>query len=173
MSLEDCKGCRLSETRNRVVSGSGNKKSKLMFIGEAPGREEDERGKPFVGQAGKYLDELLVLIGLQREDVYITNIVKCRPPENRDPLDDEIEACKGWLLEELKNTKPKIIITLGVNAGSVFKHDLVIKKDHGTVMRMGIVSIFFSYHPASTLYNKKNRVVMEEDFKKLKKMLLY
>lgn len=171
MNLRDCNKCQLSAGRGQVVLGSGNQNADLMFIGEAPGKDEDLKGKPFVGVAGKYLDELLVSIGLKRSDVFISNIIKCRPPNNRDPFDDEVEACSEWLLEEIKTVKPKVIITLGRHAAALFIPKIRMSEMHGNIIQIGKLRIFLSYHPAAALYDRGKRQVIEGDFQKLKELL--
>jgi uracil-DNA glycosylase len=108
-----CEWCALSKTRSKVVPGEGSARAQIMFIGEAPGKKEDETGRPFVGAAGKFLEEMLAIIKLKREDVFIANVVKCRPPENRDPTPEEVAACWPWLLAQIKLIRPKLIVTLG------------------------------------------------------------
>lgn len=175
ISLRDkmlvCKNCRLRELATQVVPGVGYIKSKVMFIGEGPGEKEDKLGKPFVGSAGKFLDELLESIDLSRKNVYITNIVKCRPPQNRDPLEDEIMACEEWLNNQIDLIKPKYIIPLGRHALNKFFPNLSISKEHGNVKRVDDRVYFLSYHPAAALYNPALRQIMFEDFKKLKELL--
>lgn len=113
IEAESCTKCRLSETRTNVVFGVGSAQAELMFVGEAPGRNEDLQGEPFVGRAGRLLDELLAEIGIERRSVYIANVLKCRPPNNRDPLPDEIECCKGYLREQIRLIRPRVVMTLG------------------------------------------------------------
>jgi DNA polymerase len=170
----NCRKCRLHESRRRAVPGEGNKNSIVVFIGEAPGEKEDELGRPFVGAAGKFLTELIELIGFKRQDFYITNIVKCRPPGNRDPLDDEIQTCLPYLIRQLELLKPRIIVALGRHAGRVLFSLTGLKwvsmtAHHGKVFSaklMGFdVKIVPTYHPASALYNPSLRKNIEEDFK--------
>ncbi|MEM4517018.1 MAG: type-4 uracil-DNA glycosylase [Desulfurococcaceae archaeon] len=170
----NCRKCRLHEARRKPVPGEGNKTSTIIFIGEAPGEKEDETGRPFVGPAGKLLTELIESIGYKRENFYITNIVKCRPPNNRDPLDDEIESCLPYLVRQLQLMKPKIIIALGRHAGRVL-FDLAglkwisMSANHGKVYRAKLadldIKIIPTYHPASALYNPSLRKNLEDDFK--------
>jgi len=168
-----CKNCLLSKTRIQAVPGEGNFTSDLLFIGEAPGAQEDITGLPFVGAAGKWLGELLSSIGLKREDVYITNLVKCRPPENRNPLPAEIKACLPFLKLQLKIIKPKIICTLGSFAWQALVGEaLNISAAHGKHFYKGDVLFFASYHPAAALYTQKLKEVMREDFGKLKELLI-
>ena len=172
----NCRKCRLHESRRRAVPGEGNKNSIVVFIGEAPGEKEDELGRPFVGAAGKFLTELIELIGFKRQDFYITNIVKCRPPGNRDPLDDEIQTCLPYLIRQLELLKPRIIVALGRHAGRVLFSLTGLKWVSMTAHRgkvfsaklMGFdVKIVPTYHPASALYNPSLRKNIEEDFKNM------
>ena len=168
--------CGLKSTATQPVFGDGNPDAKIVFIGEAPGKNEDLQGIPFVGAAGKFLAEMLSQINLKREDIYITNIVKYRPPNNRDPLPEEKKACREWLLEELKTISPKLIIFLGRHAMNNFFPDLHISQAHGKLLIKSFTGIstkyFFPlYHPAAALYNGSMREVLIEDFKKIPKIL--
>lgn len=152
------------------VFGDGNPKSKIVFIGEAPGKDEDLGGKPFVGRSGKFLSEMLETIKMKREDIYITNVVKYRPPDNRDPLPDEIDACLPWLMEELNFIKPKIIVFLGRHAMQIFFPKEKISVAHGKLLQkkidgFGTEYFFPLYHPAAALYNGSMRETLMEDFK--------
>jgi len=167
----DC-DCKLRKSATRPVPGDGNPSAKIFFIGEAPGKKEDEGGTPFTGAAGKFLNEMLEMIHLKREDVYITNIVKYRPPDNRDPLPSEKEACRDWLLEEINFIKPKIIVFLGRHSMNDFFPDLKISDAHGKLIYKklnGIKTKYFLplYHPATALYNGNMRKVLIKDFKKI------
>lgn len=173
--FEQCE-CELKKTATQPVPGDGNATAEIVFIGEAPGRKEDELGKPFVGAAGKFLAEMLSIVNLKREDIYITNIVKYRPPNNRDPLPEEKSACREWLLEELKVISPKLIIFLGRHAMNNFFPALQISGAHGKLLIKtfkGIpVKYFFPlYHPAAALYDGSMREILIEDFKKIPKVL--
>lgn len=164
--------CKLKATATQPVFGDGNPEAKIVFIGEAPGKDEDLQGKPFVGRAGKFLDEMLEIIKMKREDVYITNTVKYRPPNNRDPEPDEIAACLPWLMEELNFIKPEIIIPLGRHAMNRFFPTEMISKVHGKLLHKKIkdfsTEYFFPlYHPASALYNGGMRETLIEDFRKI------
>ncbi len=164
--------CELKQTVTQPVFGDGNPKAKIVFIGEAPGKDEDLQGKPFVGRAGKFLNEMLETIKLKREDVYITNTVKYRPPNNRDPLPEEIKECLPWLIEELNFIKPKVIVMLGRHALNRFFPTEKISEVHGKLLKKKIGSIstenFFAlYHPAAALYNGGMRETLIDDFKKL------
>ena len=164
--------CDLKETATRAVFGHGNPHAEVVFIGEAPGKKEDETGVPFVGAAGKFLDEMLGSIQMKREDIYITNIVKYRPPNNRDPLPKEKDACKEWLHEELNTIAPKLIVFLGRHSMNHFFPELKISEAHGVlVIKMipGINTKYFLplYHPAAALYNGGLREDLLKDFKKI------
>ncbi|MEM1554313.1 MAG: uracil-DNA glycosylase [Thermoproteota archaeon] len=173
-----CKKCRLWESRTNVVFGEGNLNSKIMLIGEAPGLNEDREGRPFVGQAGKMLNEtLLKAAGLERKDVYITNVVKCRPPKNREPFEDEIDACFPYLNIQIQFIKPKLIITLGNIATSTLFRKFNLKlapmnQIHGKVFNVstlsyGSIKIIPSYHPATALYNPRVLSLMVDDWKQI------
>ncbi len=168
--------CELKKTATQAVAGVGNASAEIVFIGEAPGKSEDEKGEPFVGAAGKFLNEMLELINLKREDIYITNIVKYRPPNNRDPLPEEKSACRAWLLEEIKIISPKLIIFLGRHAMNNFFPELKISGAHGKLLikpfkGMATKYFFPLYHPAAALYDGSMREVLKDDFKKIPKVL--
>ncbi len=168
--------CELKKTATQAVFGHGNPDADIIFIGEAPGKNEDEQGIPFVGRAGKFLDEMLGIIKLKREDIYITNIVKYRPPNNRDPLPEEKAACREWLLAELKIIEPKLIIFLGRHAMNNFFPKEQISKAHGKLLIKefpGMPTKYFLalYHPAAALYDGSMREVLMSDFKKIPKVL--
>jgi len=173
---ENCQ-CELRKTATRAVLGQGNASSEIVFIGEAPGKKEDEEGVPFVGSAGKFLSELLDSIGLKREDIYITNIVKYRPPGNRDPEPKEKEDCNEWLINELKIISPKLIVFLGRHAMSRFFPELKISEAHGKLIIKKFpefeekLHFLPLYHPAAALYNGGMRDVLIKDFKKISKAL--
>lgn len=171
-----CSACTLRSGCSRVVFGDGNPDAEIMFIGEAPGKKEDETGHPFVGAAGKFLSEMLSIINLKREDVYIANVCKCRPPQNRDPLPTEIEACWPWLLEQIKIIEPKLIITLGRHSMERFLSGQKISQIHGTLIiktisRIGKQNFYILYHPAAALYNGGMRQTLINDFKKIPRVL--
>jgi len=166
-----CTNCVLSETRENVVPGSGNLDADIMFVGEAPGAKEDKLGIPFVGAAGKFLDEMLGAINLKREDVFITNIVKCRPPGNRDPEDKEKEMCSLYLDLQMELMKPKLIITLGRHAMNYFLPELRISEAHGNLKRKDNQVFLPLYHPAAALYNGSLRKTLLKDFKLIPKIL--
>lgn len=147
-----CWACALADTRKNVVFGMGNTEAEVLFIGEGPGANEDEQGLPFVGAAGKLLDNMLEMIGLARESVYITNIVKCRPPRNRDPLNTEKDACIGYLRRQVALMRPKIIVCLGrIAAMELIKPDFKITREHGQFMEKSGVLMTALYHPAALL----------------------
>ena len=164
--------CRLKETATQPVYEITPPSSGILFIGEAPGKHEDLQGRPFVGSAGKFLDELLQSIGYTREEVYVSNIVKYRPPSNRDPQEDEKNACRVWLNAELVFVKPKVIVTLGRHALGRFVPGASITASHGQSFEHPTgIPIFAMYHPAAALYNPNLKEDMKKDFKALKKFL--
>jgi uracil-DNA glycosylase len=174
--VKNCRKCHLRDTCTQVVPGEGNKKTEVMFIGEAPGEKEDRQGRPFVGAAGKFLEEMLLLIGKKREDVFIGNVLKCRPPGNRDPLPDEVAACWPWMIDQIKTIKPKLIVTLGRHAMERFLPNQKISQIHGKVLRrempgMGKQIFYALYHPAAALYQGSLRETLKTDFKKIPKVL--
>jgi uracil-DNA glycosylase len=171
-----CNQCVLHGTCTQVVPGEGPADAEIMFIGEGPGQKEDELGRPFVGSAGKFLEEMLASIKLKRENVYIANVVKCRPPGNRDPLPEEAEACWPWLLEQIKVIDPKLIVTLGKHSLERFLPGQKISQIHGKALRreisgMGKRVFYALYHPAAALYNGGMRGILIFDFKKIPKVL--
>jgi DNA polymerase len=167
-----CTKCRLCETRRNAVPGEGSVEGKVMFVGEAPGEQEDFQGRPFVGAAGKLLTELLASIGLRREDVYITNIVKCRPPNNRPPRKDEVASCKPYLERQFFLIAPRVICPMGNSAiHSLMESEKSVTDLHGIPFEVGDVTYFPMYHPAAALYTFQLRKVLEEDFKKLRALL--
>lgn len=174
--LSACSQCILRAGCKNVVPGEGSATAEIMFIGEGPGAKEDELGRPFVGQAGKFLDEMLGIINLKREDVYIANIVKCRPPQNRDPLPEEVASCWPWLMAQIKIIEPKLIVTLGRHSMERFLPGMLISKVHGQAKRREINGIgkqvFYTlYHPAAALYNGSMREILIKDFRKIPKVL--
>ncbi|RLG17120.1 uracil-DNA glycosylase, partial [Nanoarchaeota archaeon] len=158
--VENCKKCELWKTRNRPVLGEGNPKAEIMFIGEAPGREEDKLGRPFVGAAGRLLDGIFSEIGIDREEVYITNVVKCRPPGNRQPTKREMRACSVYLDKQISIIRPKVIVALGNTAASYIldRYNMrftSMERMHGEVFRIGTmwgeIKVLLTYHPAAAL----------------------
>lgn len=177
--LKDWKGCELAKAANPVL-GEGDPHAKVMFIGEAPGQKEDELGRPFVGPAGKFLDELLESIGFKREDVYISNVVKYRPPSNRDPTPEEKEQCMPWVKMEIALIKPKVIVPLGRHALGHFFTKLSITNAHGKPQKLTHSNdsgqadetwAFPIYHPAAALHNPNLKQALYDDFQALKKFL--
>ena len=165
---ENCRECSLWETRKNVVFGVGSREAEVLFIGEGPGKNEDEQGVPFVGRAGQLLDDMLAIIGLRREDVYIANIVKCRPPENRDPLGVEQDACIGYLRRQVKLLHPKLIVCLGrIAAMRIIQPDFKITQQHGQWFKKGDFEMMAVYHPAALLRDPRRRPETFEDFKGL------
>lgn len=170
--VSNCSGCQLCSGRTNVVPGMGHSKAKIMFIGEGPGRDEDLQGKPFVGAAGKLLTELIESIGLSRNDVYIANVVKCRPPNNRDPFPEEVEACWPYLARQIKLVKPALIVMLGRHSMGKFLPGSKISEVHGQPkVYKGIwqkKQVYLPlYHPAVALYDPRKREVLFEDFRKI------
>jgi DNA polymerase len=166
-----CPNCDLAKTRTHAVPGEGNPNAGIVFIGEGPGFYEDQQARPFVGPAGKFLDELLASIGLRRQDVYIANVIKCRPPGNRDPLPTETAACKPWLDRQLEVIDPKVIVTLGRFSMSRYFPGQSISKIHGQPRRLGDVTVVPMYHPAAALHQASLRRVIEQDFQRLPALL--
>ena len=162
-----CPKCDLSKTRGRAVPGEGNPNADIVFVGEGPGFHEDQQGRPFVGAAGKFLDELLASIGLNRKGVYICNVIKCRPPGNRDPLPGEIAECKPWLDQQLEAIKPKVIVTLGRFSMTRYFPGQAISRIHGQPRRIDGIMVVPMYHPAAALHQASLRRTIEDDFKKL------
>lgn len=166
-----CTKCKLSLTRNNAVPGDGSLNSDIILVGEAPGVQEDRQGLPFVGEAGKLLTSLLSSIGLSRTDVYITNIVKCRPPKNREPTKEEITTCLPYLRKQTLLIKPSIICTLGrVASKTLIDKKLSISKEHGKLKKMGKITYLPLYHPAAALYNPKLKDTLFADIKILEKL---
>ena len=165
-ACENCHRCELCETRTNVVVGVGNENAEVMFIGEGPGENEDLQGEPFVGRAGKLLDKMLVAVDLDRnKNIYIANMVKCRPPKNRDPLPAEQEACLPWLREQVRLLRPKIIVCLGrISAQRLIDKNFRVTKQHGQFMEKNGVWMMGTYHPASLLRNPQQKPEALEDF---------
>ena len=171
-SLRDCQRCHLATGRTQVVFGTGNPQASIMFVGEAPGFYEDRQGEPFVGASGKLLTELLQSIGLERSDIYIANVIKCRPPNNRDPLPDEINTCKPFLLQQIELIQPKLVCTLGNFATqTLLGRKVGITTVRGQVIHLEHFSVFPLFHPAAALHQDTLRVPLKEDFQKLKAVL--
>jgi DNA polymerase len=166
-----CQKCEIAKHRNKAVPGEGAEDAKIMFIGEAPGWHEDQLGRPFVGPAGKFLDELLASIGLKREQVYIANVIKCRPTANRDPLPTEIQNCRPWLERQIELIHPKMIVTLGRYSMAMFFPGKSISKIHGTAQKQGDTIYYAMYHPAAALHQASLRQAIEEDMLKIPSLL--
>ena len=162
-----CTDCELHRGRTLAVPGAGSSEAEVMFIGEAPGMNEDKQGLPFVGNAGKFLNEMLESVGWKRDDVFVTNIVKCRPPGNRDPLPDEIEACSQYLDRQIEVLDPLMIVTLGRYSMSRWFANERISRIHGKHRQFGKRVVVPMYHPAAALHQPSLRAVIEADFKKL------
>lgn len=178
--IRSCKRCELWMTKTNYVPGEGNPNARIIFVGEAPGREEDKQSRPFVGNAGKYLTEVMQKFGLRREDVYITNVLKCRPPNNRDPKLEEIEACKPYLIRQLDVIRPDMIVCLGRHSANVIFNLFGLKfsgisKVRGKVFeaeRWGKkIKIVAIYHPAAVLYRPQLKEDFEKDFKRIVELL--
>ena len=162
-----CRGCPLGSQRTNAVPGEGSSEARIIFVGEAPGFHEDQQGRPFVGQAGKLLDELLAAAGLHRNQVFIANILKCRPPSNRDPLPAEIDACSGHLAAQIEALDPAVIVTLGRYSLQRFLPGATISRVHGQKFTKDGRTIVPMYHPAAALHQGSLRAVIEDDFRKL------
>ena len=169
---EKCRACPLWETRTNVVFGTGSENADVLFVGEAPGEKEDLSGIPFVGAAGKLLDKYLFAVGIDREKVYIANILKCRPPKNRDPLPSEEDACIEYLREQVRLIKPKVIICLGrISAMRLIKPDFKITQEHGKWFERGNYLMTAVYHPAALLRDPRKKEDMLADMEKIKAKL--
>ncbi len=166
-----CQQCEIAKYRTKVVPGEGADDADIIFIGEAPGWHEDQQGRPFVGPAGQYLDELLASIHLKREQVYIANVVKCRPQGNRDPLPVEIHNCRKWLERQIELIHPKIIVTLGRYSMAMFFPGKSISKIHGTAQKRDNVIYYAMYHPAAALHQQSLRQAIGEDMLKIPLLL--
>jgi uracil-DNA glycosylase family 4 len=169
--IASCPDCALSRTRTRAVPGEGRPDAEMVFIGEGPGYYEDQQARPFVGPAGHFLEQLLASIGLRRQDVYICNVIKCRPPDNRDPLPQEISACRGWLDRQLEIIQPGLVVTLGRYSMNRYFPGQSIGRVRAQPRRVGDVVVVPFYHPAAALHQGSLRRTIEEDFKKLPAIL--
>ena len=171
MALE-CRRCELAKGRTNVVFGEGDPRAEVLFVGEGPGRDEDLTGRPFVGAAGKLLTKLLEeIVVLRRSDVYIANIVKCRPPDNRDPKPEEIEACREYLLAQIAQIRPKMICTLGRHSlHTLVDPNISISREHGKPRNWNGLTVLPMYHPAAALYKRQLLELLEGDFRKLKEL---
>ena len=169
---ERCTACELCKTRTNLVFGTGNENADVLFVGEAPGDNEDKLGIPFVGRAGKLLDQYLFAVDIPRDNVYIANILKCRPPQNRDPLPAEEDACIGFLRRQVKLIDPKIIVCLGrISAMRLISPDYKITKEHGTFVKKGNFLMTAVYHPAFLLRNPTKKEEMLADMKAIKRQI--
>ncbi len=166
-----CQKCDIAKYRTRVVPGEGAEDADIMFIGEAPGWHEDQQGRPFVGPAGQFLNELLSLINLKREQVYIANVIKCRPQGNRDPLPQEILNCRGWLEQQIELIRPRMIVTLGRYSMALFFPGKSISKIHGTAEKRDGIIYYAMYHPAAALHQQSLRETIKADMLKIPELL--
>ncbi len=169
--IADCHLCEIAKYRTKVVPGEGAEDTGILFIGEAPGWHEDQQGRPFVGPAGLYLDQLLASINLKREQVYIANVIKCRPLSNRDPLPVEIQNCRNWLERQIEIIQPKMIVTLGRYSMAMFFPGKSISKIHGTAQKQDDIIYYAMYHPAAALHQQSLRRTIEEDMLKIPSLL--
>jgi len=170
--IKDCQNCALAASRTQVVFGDGNPHAEIMFVGEAPGFHEDRIGKPFVGAAGKLLDQLLGEIGIERRDIYIANVIKCRPPQNRNPRVEEIESCKPFLLKQIELIRPKIICTLGnFSTQLLLGRKVGITKVRGQAFERGSYMVVPMLHPAAALHRESMLEAVKGDFQNLRKIL--
>ncbi len=166
-----CQRCEIAKYRTKVVPGEGPEDAEIMFVGEAPGWHEDQQGRPFVGPAGQYLEQLLASIGLKREQVYIANVIKCRPAANRDPLPTEIRNCQEWLERQVEIIRPKMIVTLGRYSMAKFFPGKSISKIHGMAQKRDNVIYYAMYHPAAALHQQSLRQAIEADMLKIPVLL--
>jgi uracil-DNA glycosylase family 4 len=169
--IKHCQDCELGKRRITAVPGEGPEGADLLFIGEAPGWHEDQQGRPFVGPAGQFLEQLLASIGLKRDQVYIANVIKCRPPGNRDPLPGEIQTCSKWLEQQIELIKPKMIVTLGRYSMARYFPNETISKIHGKARKQGDIVCYAMYHPAAALHQTSLRKVIEADMQKIPQIL--
>jgi DNA polymerase len=169
--IKACHDCELAKFRTKVVPGEGAEDAELLFVGEAPGWHEDQQGRPFVGPAGQFLDQLLASIGLRREEVYIANVIKCRPPQNRDPLPTEIQSCRKWLDRQIDIIRPKMIVTLGRYSLARYFPNESISKIHGKPRKIDGVIYYPMYHPAAALHQGSLRRIIEADMLKIPQIL--
>jgi uracil-DNA glycosylase family 4 len=166
-----CRKCDIARLRTRVVPGEGAEDAAIMFIGEAPGWHEDQQGRPFVGQAGQFLDRLLASINLDRRQVFIANVIKCRPPDNRDPLPTEIQNCQSWLDRQIELIKPRMIVTLGRYSMARYFPGKSISRIHGTAQKRDNIIYYAMYHPAAALHQQSLRKDIEADMRKIPMLL--
>ena len=169
--IAGCQRCILAQSRKNPVPGEGPQNAQVLFIGEGPGFHEDQQGRPFVGAAGHFLEELLAEIGLTREDVYICNVIKCRPPQNRDPLPEEIEACKPFLDRQIEIISPQMVVTLGRFSMERYFPGAKISQVHGQPRKIGGIIYYPMYHPAAALHQPKWRQVVQDDMSRIPQIL--
>ncbi len=169
--VRTCEKCQLSQSRTLAVPGEGPEDARILFIGEAPGFHEDRRGRPFVGAAGQYLTELLAKVGLKRETVYIANVIKCRPPGNRDPLPDEIATCRTYLDRQIDLLRPRLVVTLGRFSMERYFPGASISRIHGQPKRVGSVIYYPMFHPAAALHQPRWKSLLDEDFARIPGLL--
>ncbi|MBA7640800.1 Type-4 uracil-DNA glycosylase [subsurface metagenome] len=166
-----CQKCEIAKFRSKVVPGEGAEDADIMFIGEAPGWHEDQQGRPFVGPAGQFLDKLLASINLNRQQVYIANVIKCRPTNNRDPLPTEMQNCRPWLDSQIEIIKPRMIVTLGRYSMAMYFPGKSISKIHGTAQKRDNIIYYAMYHPAAALHQQSLKQAIEADMLKIPKFL--
>jgi len=169
--IRACNRCRLAQGRTLAVPGAGSEHADIMFIGEAPGFHEDQQGVPFVGAAGRFLNQLLASINLTRDDVFIANVIKCRPPNNRDPQPDEVAACRPFLDRQIGLIQPKMIVTLGRFSMQLAYTGVTISRIHGTPKRIGDIVYYPLFHPAAALHQPRYRSMIEQDFLNIPQVL--
>jgi uracil-DNA glycosylase family 4 len=169
--VRTCEKCQLSQSRTLAVPGEGPEDARILFIGEAPGFHEDRQGRPFVGAAGQYLNELLVKVGLKREEVYIANVIKCRPPGNRDPLPDEVATCRTYLDRQIDLIRPRMVVTLGRFSMERYFPGDSISRIHGQPKRVGSVIYYPMFHPAAALHQPRWKSLLDEDFARIPGLL--
>ena len=169
--ISHCQKCDIAKSRTKVVPGEGAEDADIMFIGEAPGWHEDQQGRPFVGPAGQFLDTLLASINLNRQQVYIANVIKCRPTNNRDPLPTEMQNCRPWLNRQIEIIKPKMIVTLGRYSMAMYFPGKSISKIHGTAQKHDDVIYYAMYHPAAALHQQSLKQAIEADMLKIPEIL--
>ena len=171
-AVRGCSRCRLHEGRTHTVFGTGNRRARWMFVGEAPGAEEDRQGEPFVGRAGQLLNAMLYATGLERDEVYIANVIKCRPPNNRDPLPDEVQQCEPYLLRQIELIQPRLIVALGRHAAhSLLKTELALGKLRGQSLNYHGITLIVTYHPAYLLRNPADKRKVWEDLRRARKLV--
>jgi len=169
--VRTCEKCQLSQSRTLAVPGEGPEDAHILFIGEAPGFHEDRQGRPFVGAAGQYLNELLAKVGLKREQVYIANVIKCRPPGNRDPMPEEIATCRTYLDRQIELIRPRLVVTLGRFSMERYFPGASISRIHGQPKRVGSIIYYPVFHPAAALHQPRWKNLLDEDFARIPGLL--